>query len=49
MNVGTVATVLVAVAFVALCAWVMRPKNKDAIEAHGRIPLDDDTSGEQKS
>ena len=49
MNAGTIATVLVAVAFVALCAWVMRPKNKDTIESHGRIPLDDEASGERKS
>ena len=49
MNVATLATVLVAVAFISLCVWVMRPKNKDTIEAHGRIPLDDDTPGEKKS
>jgi cbb3-type cytochrome oxidase subunit 3 len=48
MHVGTIATVLVAVAFIALCVWVMRPSNKDTIESHGRIPLDDDTSGEHK-
>ena len=39
MNLATLATILVAVAFLGLCVWVFRPANKTRLEEHGRIPL----------
>ena len=29
--------------FVVIVAWAFWPRNKERLEAHGRIPLDDDT------
>jgi cbb3-type cytochrome oxidase subunit 3 len=42
MILPTLATVLVSLAFVGLCVWVLRPSNKTRLERYGQIPFDDD-------
>jgi hypothetical protein len=41
MSLASVAVVFVAVAFTALVVWVCLPRNRDRLEAHGAIPLDE--------
>lgn len=42
MNLPTLATVLVSLAFIGLCVWVLWPSNKARFERDARIPLQDD-------
>ena len=42
MNLPTLATVLVSLAFIGLCIWVLRPSNKARFEQAALIPLMDD-------
>jgi cbb3-type cytochrome oxidase subunit 3 len=44
MTLPTLATVLVSLAFVGLCIWVLRPSNKARLERHGLIPFDDEAA-----
>ncbi len=39
MNLPTLATVLVSLAFVGLCIWVLWPSNKARFERDALIPL----------
>ena len=43
MNLPTLATLLVSIAFIGLCVWVLWPSNKARLERYGSIPLEDDT------
>lgn len=40
MSLASLATVLVTVAFVGLCVWVLLPRNKKRLEHYGQIPLE---------
>ena len=40
--VGTVLTVVVFLLMVGLYVYVLRPKNRDRLEAHRNIPMTDD-------
>jgi cbb3-type cytochrome oxidase subunit 3 len=42
VNLPTLATLLVSIAFIGLCAWVLLPSNKARIEKYGQIPFEDD-------
>ena len=42
MSLPVIAVVLVAVAFTGLVVWVVLPRNKARLEAHGAIPFHDD-------
>ena len=42
MTFGALATLIVAIAFVALIIWVLLPRNRTRLERHGRIPLEPD-------
>lgn len=33
--------------FIGIVAWAFWPKRKQQLEAHGRIPLDDDTDDQR--
>jgi len=44
MNLPTLATVLVSVAFIGLCIWVMWPSNKQRLEDQGKIPFADESA-----
>ena len=44
MNLPTLATVLVSLAFIGLCVWVLRPSNKARFEQAALIPLLDDAA-----
>ena len=41
-TVNTVGTVVLSLAFVALCVWVYSPARRARFEADGRLPFDDD-------
>jgi cbb3-type cytochrome oxidase subunit 3 len=41
MNLPTLATVLVSLAFAGLCIWVLWPSNKARFERDALIPLQD--------
>jgi len=46
---GLVFTVVIFLLMVGLYVWVLNPKNKDKIESHRSMPLDDDeTNSENK-
>lgn len=40
--VGTILTVVIFLLMVGLFVYVLRPKNRDRLESHKHIPLDDD-------
>lgn len=40
--VGMIITVVVFLLMVALYVYVLRPKNRDKLESHRNIPMDDD-------
>lgn len=40
--VGMIITVVVFLLMVALYVYVLRPKNRDRLESHRDIPMDDD-------
>lgn len=42
--VGTILTVVIFLLMVVAYVYVLRPKNKDKLEAHKHIPMDDDES-----
>ncbi len=46
---GAIITVVVFLLMVGLYVYVLRPKNRDKLEAHRHIPMDDDRtdSGEK--
>ncbi|WP_438971461.1 cbb3-type cytochrome c oxidase subunit 3 [Methylophaga sp.] len=46
---GLVFTVVIFLLMVGLYFWVLNPKNKDKMESHRTLPLDDDeTNSERK-
>ena len=42
MSLPVIATVLVSLAFIGLCVWVLWPSNKARFERDALIPLQDD-------
>lgn len=42
--VGTILTVVVFLLMVGLYVYVLRPKNRDSLESHKHIPMDDEQS-----
>jgi cbb3-type cytochrome oxidase subunit 3 len=49
MNLPTAAVVFVALAFTALVVWVLLPRNRSRLEAHGAIPLEGDDSQQERN
>ena len=47
--IGTILTVVIFLLMVGLYVYVLRPKNRDRLESHRHIPVDDDRtdSGEK--
>lgn len=43
--IGTIVTVIIFLLMLAMYIWVLRPKNKDKLEAHRNLPFDDDAAG----
>lgn len=43
--IGTILTVIIFLLMLGMYIWVLRPKNKDKLEAHRNLPLDDDAEG----
>jgi cytochrome c oxidase cbb3-type subunit 4 len=40
--IGTITTVVIFFLMVGLYAYALRPKNKESLEAHKNIPIDDE-------
>ncbi|MCX4187542.1 cbb3-type cytochrome c oxidase subunit 3 [Methylophaga sp. OBS4] len=45
---GLVFTVVIFLLMVGLYFWVLNPKNKDKLESHRTMPLDDDETNSEK-
>lgn len=45
---GLVFTVVIFLLMVGMYFWVLHPKNKDKIESHRSMPLDDDEINSEK-
>lgn len=45
---GLVLTVVIFLLMVGMYFWVLHPKNKDDIESHRSMPLDDDETNSEK-
>lgn len=45
---GLVFTVVIFLLMVGLYFWVLNPKNKDEIESHRTMPLEDDETNSEK-
>lgn len=45
---GTVLTVIIFLLMLGLYIWVLRPKNKDKIESHRTLPLEEERNSENK-
>ena len=43
--IGSFLTVFVFLLLLGMYIWVLRPKNKDKLEAHRNLPLNDDAEG----
>ncbi|MCX4190061.1 cbb3-type cytochrome c oxidase subunit 3 [Methylophaga sp. OBS3] len=40
--IGTILTVIIFLLMFGMYIWVLRPKNKDTLESHRNLPLNDD-------
>lgn len=40
--IGTILTIIIFLLMLGMYIWVLRPKNKDKLEAHRNLPLNDD-------
>lgn len=45
---GTALTVIIFLLMLGLYIWVLRPKNKDKIESHRTLPLEEERNSENK-
>ncbi len=45
---GLVFTIIIFLLMVGLYFWVLNPKNKDKLESHRSMPLDDDETNSEK-
>ena len=46
--IGTILTVTIFLLMLAMYIWVLRPKNKDKLEAHRNLPFDDAAGDSEK-
>lgn len=46
--IGTILTVIIFLLMLGLYIWVLRPKNKDKIESHRTLPLEEERNSENK-
>lgn len=47
--IGTILTVVIFLLMVGLYVYVLRPKNRDKLESHRFIPMDDDLDSGDKN
>ncbi|AFI84171.1 cbb3-type cytochrome c oxidase subunit 3 [Methylophaga nitratireducenticrescens] len=47
--VGTILTVIIFILMFGMYFWVLRPKNKDKIEAHRDLPLREDDKNSERN
>jgi cytochrome c oxidase cbb3-type subunit 4 len=45
---GLVVTVIIFILMFGMYFWVLHPKNKDKIESHRSLPLEDDETNSEK-